>query len=329
MSKILNFSYKETDAIRKLLFELEALKILFQNFKALPHIEEKIRRESLLKSSLYSARIEGNPAEYGNIEDVDILHKLEISNLLSTYKYIYSNKVPGKLSINLIKEIHKMVMKNISPMAGSYRSESWAVFNKVGEVVYLPPAHFRVPGLMNELISVHKKNISHPFIKCAAIQFLLEKVHPFADGNGRVGRLLSAYILSREGYGFRNLVPVEEIVDNKRLDYYQALEPNKDVTLFVEFMLESFIEQARLVSERLMGINEEKPEDFLFPRRREIFEIIKDHPFASFNFLSRRFSKVNIKTLHYDLKKLQEKGFIIKIGETRGATYKIKNDKTR
>ena len=180
---------------------------------------------------------------------------------------------------------------------------------------------------MNELTSIYKKSRYHPFVKSAITQFLFEKIHPFADGNGRVGRLLSTYILQNEGYGFRGLVPVEEIVDNKRQDYYEALEPNKNVTLLVEFMLESFIEQAKKTAEKLLNVDEEKPEDFLSSRRREIFEIIKDHPFLSFNFLSRRFSKVNIKTLHYDLKKLQEKGFIIKIGETRGVTYKIKNDK--
>lgn len=326
---MLNFEYKETGAIRKLLFEAEALKILFQSFKTVPSIEEKIRRESLLKSSLYSARIEGNPAEYGNIEDVDKLHKLEIFNLLSAYKYIYSTRAQKRLTINLIKKLHLMVMKKISPMAGYYRDESWAIFNKAGAVVYLPPAHFKVPGLIDDLVSLYKKNKYHPFIKSAIFQFLFEKIHPFADGNGRVGRLILTYILQSEGYGFRGLVPIEEIVDNKRQNYYEALEPNKNVTLLVEFMLESFIEQAKKIAEKLLNADEEKPEDFLSPRRREIFEIIRDHPFSSFNLISRRFSKINIKTLHYDLKKLQEKGFIIKIGETRGVTYKIKNDKTR
>jgi len=322
---MLDFRYKETETIKKLLFEAEALKILFQSFKTLPSIEEKIRRESLLKSSLYSARIEGNPAEYGNIEDVDKLHKLEIFNLLSAYKYIYSKRVQKHLTINLIRRIHRMVMKNISGVAGTYRGESWAIFNKEGAVVYLPPAHFKVPKLMNDLMSKYEKSTYHPFVKSAITQFLFEKIHPFADGNGRVGRLVSTYILQNEGYGFRGLVPVEEIIDNRRPDYYQTLEPNNDATLFIEFMLESFIEQAKKTAEKLLNVNEEKPEDFLSPRRREILEIIKDHPFSSFDLISRRFSKINIKTLHYDLKKLQDKGFIIKIGETRGVTYRIKN----
>lgn len=324
---MLNFSYHETEEIKKLLFEAEALKILFQSFKSNPHIEAKIRRESLLKSSLYSARIEGNPAEYGNIENVDKLHKLEIFNLLSAYNHVYTSRIQKHLTTKLIKNLHSLTMKNISTMAGSYRGESWAIFNKTGSVIYLPPAHFKVPALMDDLISVYKKTKQHLFIKAAIVQFLFEKIHPFADGNGRVGRLISAYILQSEGYGFGGMVPVEETVDNRRLEYYQALEPNKDATSFVEFMLESFVEQAKNTSIKLLNTDEDKPEDSLPSRRGEILKIISDHPFISFDAISRRFSKVNTKTLHYDIKKLREKGFIMKIGETRGVTYKIKNGK--
>ena len=65
-------------------------------------------------------------------------------------------------------------------------------------------------------------------------------------------------------------------------------------------------------------------EDFLLPRRREILEIIKDHPYCPFDFISRRFPSINQKTLHYDLKQLQTKGFIIKAGQTRGVKYKVR-----
>ncbi|KKQ97416.1 MAG: hypothetical protein UT24_C0008G0073 [Candidatus Woesebacteria bacterium GW2011_GWB1_39_12] len=60
-------------------------------------------------------------------------------------------------------------------------------------------------------------------------------------------------------------------------------------------------------------------------RRKEICTFIKNYPFCSFDFISRRFLAVNPKTLHYDLKKLQEEGFIIKAGKTRGVTYKVKD----
>jgi len=63
-------------------------------------------------------------------------------------------------------------------------------------------------------------------------------------------------------------------------------------------------------------------------RRREIYNLMEKHPYSSFDYISKKFPKVNPKTLHYDLKKLQEKGFVVKVGETRGATYRTKNGKT-
>lgn len=59
-------------------------------------------------------------------------------------------------------------------------------------------------------------------------------------------------------------------------------------------------------------------------RRREILNILKDHPYASFDLIKRRFLSVNPKTLHYDLKKLQEQKLVIKIGSTRGAVYQVR-----
>lgn len=98
---------------------------------------------------------------------------------------------------------------------------------------------------------------------------------------------------------------LEEYVDKDRTRYYQALEPTANSTGFVEFYLESLMALAKLVLPNLQGVRNELPEDALPLRRREILEIVRDHPYCSFNFISRRFLSVNPKILHYDLKKLQ------------------------
>jgi predicted transcriptional regulator len=74
--------------------------------------------------------------------------------------------------------------------------------------------------------------------------------------------------------------------------------------------------------EKLKTQPQELLQDILLPRRREILEIIRDYPHCSFNFTSRRFLSVNPKIPHYDLKQLQKKGFIIKMGKTRGQSIK-------
>lgn len=327
---MIRYKYQETKEIKKLLLELEALKIVFERIKSLPHIEENLRRESLLKSALFSARVEGNPLDLEKIkfaseeEKTTDIKKIEVFNLLRAYRLVYGSKAPKKLSLAFIRKLHQITMENITPNAGRFRTEPWAIFNQVGIAIYLAPAPFRLPKLMPDYVQTNL-NLKYEIpIKAAILQFLFEKIHPFSDGNGRVGRLISAYIMKNGEYGFRGLVSIEEMIDKNRENYYQVLEPSQDATLFVEFFLRSFIEQAGLVFSRLSEKGEELPEDFLLPRRREILEIIRNYPYCSFDFISRRFLSVNPKTIHYDLLQLQKSGFIQKVGKTRGSRYKIK-----
>ncbi len=329
---MLKYRFKETQKIKGLLIEIEALRILFDQVKTSPHVEENLRRESLLKSALFSARVEGSPLSLRDIkfasevEKSDDRKKLEVFNLLRVYRLVLSSKAPKKLSQAFIKKLHQMAMKNITPDAGSFRKEPWAIFNQAGVPIYLAPMPSRLPKLMSDYIQANF-NLKYEIpVKAAILQFLFEKIHPFADGNGRVGRLISACVMKNGGYGFRGLVSIEEMIDQDRENYYQALEPSRDTDSFVEFFLESFIEQTKSVFGKLNEREEELPEDFLLPRRREILEIIKDHPYCSFDFISRRFLAINPKTLHYDLKQLQKKAFIIKAGKTRGVTYKASGE---
>jgi len=115
---------------------------------------------------------------------------------------------------------------------------------------------------------------------------------------------------------------LEEYLEKNRESYYELLAINKkDITAFVEFFLEAVAEQAEKTITGLKDIDQERVEDSLLPRRREILEIIKDHEIVSFDFIKRRFSKVAQSTLHYDLRKLIQGGFVKKLGSTRGVRY--------
>ncbi len=326
----MEYRYKISNKTRDLLLELKALKIVFDKLPVLPHIEERLRRESLLRSSLFSARIEGNPLTIQQVallspsEQRASLKKLEVFNLLRAYKYVYFGKTPQKVSLKLVKKLHQLVMNKIRSGTGKLRQEPWAIFNQAGVAIYVAPPPFKLPELMRDFIDSIGSPSEETPIKAGCAQFVFEKIHPFADGNGRVGRLLSAYILKTGGFDFRGLVSFEEYVDKHREHYYQALEPSFDASEFIEFFLESLVAQANMFLESLKHQSQEFPEDVLLPRRREILEIIRGHPFCSFDFISRRFLAVNPKTLHYDLQQLQKSGFIQRVGQTRGSTYKVK-----
>lgn len=324
-----NNFYSKNDEIRELLEKINNLKIAYQTLNPSKKISEDILRHSLLKSALFSARIEGNPLSLNEVsrqsfqKSPESLHKKEVFNLLSAYRFINSKNSPKNISVNMILKLHGLVMKDISQCPGKFRKEPSAIFNQAGVAVYLAPSHFLITDLIKDLVLYVQQSTEPALVKSAITQFAFEKIHPFMDGNGRVGRLISAFILSREG-DFDLISCLEEYIDESRNEYYRALEPAKDATSFVEFFLEALLETAKKNFRKQNFGGNKAGEEILLPRRREILEIIKNHPECSFNFIRRRFSSVNLKTLHYDMSQLLKKGFVFKIGGTRGALYKAK-----
>ncbi|KKT49539.1 MAG: hypothetical protein UW41_C0005G0042 [Candidatus Collierbacteria bacterium GW2011_GWC2_44_18] len=132
---------------------------------------------------------------------------------------------------------------------------------------------------------------------------------------------LEAQKISLAGYGFRGLIPFEKYIESHRQEYYRALESSREISHFIKYFLEALTSEIGAIIVSLSD-REEKREDLLLPRRRELLAIISDHPLCTFDMIRRRFLAVNEKTLHYDLSQLIKKGFVQKIGATRGALYK-------
>ena len=161
-----SYHFTKSKDIEKYLLELEAIKINFDNQKTIPEIEEKIRRDSRLKSAVYSAKIEG-------IDTTDNT-KIEIQNLVKAYHQIYQSENHKALSIELIKDLHHKAMQNISNMAGKYRQEPWAIFDESGNVIHLAPSFLKVPQLIQEYVGYINSLSDHPAIISAISQFVLQ-----------------------------------------------------------------------------------------------------------------------------------------------------------
>ncbi len=308
----MNYTWEITSEIKLLLDKFNTQKEKIENLKNLPHVELAIRTKSLLKSSVYSARIEGFT------DEIDSPKKAS-QNLLSAYNLVHSGKL-HTLNLENIKLLHQHVLTDMSASIGSFRTEPWAIFDSSGNAIYLAPMHFEVPNLMEKFVHFVPKINEHPAVVAAIAQFIFEKIHPFPDGNGRVGRLISALVLAQRGYGLKGLVPFEKYLDLHKSEYYRALESSNIVTEFIYFFLTALTGE---IDEIIYSLESDttETEGILLPRRKEILAIIRDHPMCSFDQVRRRFLAVNPKTLHYDLAQLIKTGYVKKIGATRGALY--------
>ncbi len=321
--------YFLTSNISKLLSKIEAAKEVVENISIPPEVELNIRRKSTLKSSVFSARIEGNPTlpdDYSRLSPKD-KKRVEINNILKAINWIQEGNKKD-ISVKDILTLHSIVMKGIEyEELGKFRKKHEGIFTTAGTVVYHAPPPGLIPKLIERLLKYANggKETLVP-VRALLSHFIFEKIHPFTDGSGRVGRLFILMILTKNDYGFKGILPFEEKVDKRRETYYKMLEePERDTTNYLEFMLELIAEAAMEAKELVLKKQRVESYDSLLPRRSEILQIINDQKLINFDSIKRRFKNVNQRTLRYDLMKLAKEGFIQKLGTTRGVYYKTKN----
>jgi len=298
------------------------------NLKSIhPLVNIKLQKASLLKSALYSAKVEGNSLEEHNFDkEPNNKKKIEVQNLQKALSYTLNNTKPNqKITLDTILKLHLLTMDNLSQKVGKIRAENWAVFDSNGNAVYLAPPPTDLPNLLSSLIDYINLNQDHPLIKAFLAHLIFEKIHPFEDGNGRVGRLLVTTCLKAQNYTFNTPVVLEEEINKTRDSYYFFLERGfAEVENYLLYMLEIFLLQTEKVLQQIEFAPSHKEELLaLSPRQEEIYNIIKDHFIVSMDFIQRRFMQVPARTLRYDIKKLCDKGLVVKTSSTRGAMYKL------
>lgn len=330
--------YRLTKEISSLLATIEANKEVIDNISVPLEIEENLRRQSILGSALFSARIEGNILTRGEVSSFSDLssrdkNKIEVANLHRAITSILERFSPGRqITEKGILRFHQDTMRNIlaEEYCGKFRKSQEGVFDSAGGLIYHSPPPSMIDDLIDRLVGyINSKKERLIPVKAVLAHLSLEDIHPFVDGSGRVGRLLQTAVLCANGYSMRGLISPEELVDKNRQSYYRAIEisrENNDATEFVKFMLDFLATSSTQAKNLLLEKKRaDSPLDLLPPRRREIVEIIRDHKMVSLDFLHRRFLKISPRLLSYDLKCLADQGFVAKIGKTRGALYTLKS----
>lgn len=214
---------------------------MVSNLSATPHL----RRNNQIKTVQASLNIEGNTL---NLEQVTAVIEgkrvlgsareiQEVHNAFAAYDHI-ENWNPWKVSH--LCEAHGVMMKGLEKNCGIFRKSSVGIHRK-GEIVHVAPPAKKVPSLINDLFEWFKRSPDHPLIKGAVVHYELEFIHPFMDGNGRMGRLWNTLILGKWKPLFY-LLPVESVIRDQQKKYYDALrisDAKGESTPLVEFLLEA------------------------------------------------------------------------------------------
>ena len=211
----------------------------------------RLRKANRIKTIHSSLAIEGNTLSEEEVRDIidgktivaPIKQIQEVKNAIATYEH-YHELDPFKVK-DLLRA-HGVMMKAIVDDAGRFRSGGVGVFGEQGLVHLAPPAD-RVPVLMDELFEWLGSAQDHLLIRSCVFHYEFEFIHPFSDGNGRIGRLWQSLILGRLHPLFEHL-PVENMVYSNQQAYYDAIgESTHQVisTPFIEFMLGEILKTLR------------------------------------------------------------------------------------
>lgn len=283
----------------------------------------QLRRESKIKTIHSSLQIEGNTLSLEQVTDI-IENKrvvgpakdiLEIKNAIKVYDKLQEYDPFEEQSY---LEAHKLLMGGLIDHAGQYRTKGVGIF-KGENVAHVAPPAWNVSFLMQQLFEYLKNHEDSLIIKSCVFHYEMEFIHPFMDGNGRMGRLWQTLILMKENPVFEFL-PIEQEIKNSQQAYYEVLgECDKEgkSTKFIEYMLGIMLKSLdEIVNKYESPLGEQE-------RIEYFIENFGAKEFSRKDYLNM-FPSISSPTASRDLKYGVEVGKLERFGEKRLTRYKIK-----
>lgn len=277
----------------------------------------KLRRENRIRSIQSSLAIEQNTLTVEQVSDVIDGKRVfgpprdiqEVKNAYEAYEIL--TRLDPYAVPDLLKA-HRIMMEGLVPEAGAFRSKAVGVF-AAGKLLHAgPPAEY-VPSLIRQLFDWLKKSRLHPLVKSCIFHYEFEFIHPFADGNGRTGRLWHTLILST-WQPFFLWIPIEAMIRERQQGYYQALrraDAAGESTVFVTFMLELIKAELEKIAKEGVKTTSDR-----------VIELLKRDGSLSVARLAEQLG-MSSRQVQRIVKALQEDGVIKRHGAKRNGYYEV------
>lgn len=244
-----------------------------------PHL---LIRPYVLREAVLSSKIEGTQASildvfkfqagsFDRSQDAESKRVAEVVNYVSALDDCLASVTKGNaIGLNMIKSAHKRLMKDVRGQElapGEFRKvQNWIGIpgTKISDATYVPPPAESIVELLKDLVSFINNPVDRipVLLQCAIIHYQFEAIHPFGDGNGRIGRLLIPLLLQSRGLLSQPLLYVSVYVEKNKSQYYNALlevSKNSDWSNWFKFFLMAVITQAKDASDniqKLMNLRE-------------------------------------------------------------------------
>ncbi len=207
-----------------------------------------LRRTNRIRTIYSSLAIEQNTLDIEQVTAVLSGKRIlappkDIAEVQNAYEiYEHMDKL-NPYSIDNLLKAHSIMVKGLVNEAGEFRSRPVGIVDGEGNVLHFGTLPQYVPKLVEELLEWVEKSDIHMLIKSCVFHYEFELIHPFADGNGRIGRLWHTLLLSKWNSMFAWL-PIESIIHDNQSEYYNAINVSNSKgysSLFIDFLMSLFI----------------------------------------------------------------------------------------
>lgn len=346
--KKLNFDFLTNQKIISLVGKIDLYKGKWNAIEKSENIYLKeLRKIATIKSIGSSTRIEGGTLTDKEIKE--LLNDIKVSELKTrdeqevigyydTLEIIFENYDNIELSENYIKQLHHNLLKYSSKderHRGSYKSMSNKVVANypegVQKVIFNTTEVYLVESEMNDIINWTNEELLkeeiHPLIIIAHFIYEFLSIHPFQDGNGRLSRLLTTFLLMKYDYLFVQYVSFENLIEKSKKEYYQALmeaQKNRyqDDEIISKWTL-YFFNNISVITQKLDAKYDvyKTKGGYLNERQKEVQEfIVKNQP-VKISDISKAFENISIHSLKKDLQYMKNENIISALGKGKGTVY--------
>jgi Fic family protein len=311
--------YDITADILKLITSI-SLKIGEVNAKYLAKQNPKLRKQNQIRTIHSSLSIEGNTLSEEQVISI-IENKrvvgpekdiIEVLNALKVYKQLKKLRYDSEKDF---LKAHKILMDGLIQNPGEYRKKGVGIV-KGNKIEHIAPPFANLKYLMNDLFGYLKDKSELTLIKSCVFHYEIEIIHPFIDGNGRIGRLWQTSILMNE-YPLFEFLPFETLISKNQNDYYNALsisDKQGKSTKFIEFML-------NIINTSLSELLENDTKRLTETERLEFFLENRNEKFTRKDYM-KHYAEISTATASRDLKNGFNKGLIEKFGDKKTTQYK-------
>jgi len=310
----------------------------------IPDVDVFIRMH-LIKEATKSSRIEGTQTEMEDalLKDDEIQPGKrddwkEVQNYIEAMNYSISKLKTLPVSTRMLKKAHKILMQSVrgeNKTPGEFRSsQNWIGGATINDATFIPPPQIEVNELMGDLENfLHNENINvPPLIKAAVSHYQFETIHPFLDGNGRIGRLLITLYMVGAGVLDRPTLYLSDYFEKHKTIYYDNLNLvriKNDLAQWIKFFLVAVIETSKsgietfqeilklkenIESERIVKLGKK------IPNAKRLIKYLYSEPIISADMVAK-FLEVSPATANSIIQDFAKLGILNEI--TGGKRYRL------